>query len=167
MAAAPPPDGAMEVPDETKIIPGADQPIEVRLKPESEFHNKILQKLRNRLQLSYRNRSSRYDDWDRVDEHRRMYVNADRAARKGNKQVIPNLKEVAVERAIVIPVSYAIHEARKAQQFKGMMARSPFIQLDGVAYEDVRPAKLMETKLAYDFRQSKGALAIYHAMDPG
>lgn len=143
------------------VIVEIEKPIEQRLLPESQFHATIVQRLRARLQLSYRNRSLRYDDWDRVDEHRRLYVNQNRPARKGNKQNDVTMREMPFDRAIVIPASYAIHEARKAQLFKQFMARSPFIQLDGVAWEDVKPAKLMEIKLDYDFGQSNGPLGLY------
>lgn len=145
---------------QTQIVE-IEKPIEQRLDPESQFHATIVQRIRARLQLSYRNRSLRYDDWDRVDEHRRLYVNQNRPARKGNKQNDVTMREMPFDRAIVIPASYAIHEARKAQLFKQFMARSPLIQLDGVAMEDVKPAKLMEIKLAYDFAQSNGPLGLY------
>src|SRR5574337_1545440 len=69
---------------QTQIVE-IEKPIEQRLDRNSQFHATIVQRIRARLQLSYRNRSLRYDDWDRCDESRRLYVNQNRPARKGNK----------------------------------------------------------------------------------
>jgi len=143
------------------IMPGEDQPIEVRLRPETRLHGEIVQKLRARLDLSYRNVSTRYPDWDRVDEHLRFFVDLTRAVRKGDKTMDTSKKENPFDRAIVVPASYAIHEVRKTQLFSLFGHREPFIQLQGRGPEDEKPAALLEAVLDYDFSQSRGAVSIY------
>jgi hypothetical protein len=152
--------GTAATPDSV-ITPGADQPIEIRLKPDTELHRDVLQKLKARVELSYRNMSSRYDDWDRVDERLRLFVDLSRQARKGDKTIDPTKKEMPFARSIVMPLSYANHQTRKTQIFSLYSKRSPFFEVDGVSPEDITPAFVMEGKLDYDMKASNGLLAIY------
>lgn len=156
-----PDDGAAEFDSSAPIMPGAEPPLEVRLKPGTELHRKVVQKLRARLDLSYRNLSGRYGDWDRVDEHQRMYINLSRQVRKGDKTDVAGKREIPFDRSIVIPMSYAIHEVRKTQLFSLFGRREPFIQLQGRGPEDMKPAKTMEALMDYDYGESNGAVALY------
>ena len=156
-------DGAAEFPDGAMIAPGKPVPgsLEAELAVGKPLHGKVLQRIRARLDLSYRNISPRYDAFDRADEKRRLYVNLARPARRGDKTVDMNKLEMPFQRSIVMPVSYAIHETRKAEIFSQFAFRAPFTQLDGRGLEDVKAAKLAEVKLEYDFEQSDGPLAVY------
>lgn len=142
-------------------MPGQELPIEQRLAPGTRLHGKLVQKLKARLELSFRNLSTRYDDWDRVDEHLRFHIDLTRAVRKGDKTLDTNKREMPFERSIVVPVSYAIHEVRKTQLFGLFGHREPFIQLQGRGPEDMKPAKLLEAVLDYDYAQSQGAVSVY------
>lgn len=157
----PPMAGEVMMPADAAIVE-VEQPIEVRLRPGTKLHGKIVQKLRARLDLSYRNMSSRYDDWDRVDEHLRFYIDLTRTVRKGDKSTTSQSgREMPFDRSIVVPVSYAIHEVRKTQLYGLFGHREPFIQLQGRGPEDVKPAKLLEAVLDYDYQQSQGPVSLY------
>ncbi len=153
------PSNGLTVPDNAQISE-VEQPINVRLAPEQPLHGKIVQKLRARLDLSYRNMSLRYPEWDRVDEHLRMYTDLSRPVRKGDGTLDMAKRENPFDRAIVVPMSYAIHEVRKTQLFGLFAHREPFIQVSGRGPEDEKPAELMEAVLDYDFSQSRGAVSV-------
>lgn len=143
-------------------ITEVEQPIEVRLKAGTSLHSKVVQKLRARLDLSYRNVSQRYDDWDRVDEHRRMFIDLSRVVRRGDKQTDRTKgREMPFDRSIVIPMSYAIESVVKTQLFSIFAGRDPFLELLGRGLEDIGPAKKMELLCQYDYQQSRGATSVY------
>lgn len=154
-------DGSAQFPDDAEITPGAPPSIEALLNPKQPMHGKVLQRLKARFELSERVMAGRYDTFDRVDEKRRLYVNLARPARKGDGSVNPDKKEMPFERAIVMPLSYAMHETRKAEIFSQYAFRAPFTQLDGRGIEDIKPAKMAEIKLEYDFQESDGPLSVY------
>lgn len=153
----------LEVSDDAKIEAGKPQPgtLEAELLPNKTLHGKILQRLRARLDLSYRNISQRYDAWDRADEKRRLYVNLARPARKGDHTSDMSKLEMPFNRAIVMPVTYSIHETRKAEMASQFFFRAPFSQFDGRGLEDMKAAKIAEVKIEYDYQQSDGPLAVY------
>jgi hypothetical protein len=161
----PPDDGSLQLPDNAKITSPAakmdPKTLEFQLQPDKPLHGKLLQRVRSRLDLSFRNQSLRYDSWDRADEKRRLYVNLARPARRGDNTTDINKVEMPFQRSIVMPVTYAIHETRKAKMASQFFFRAPFTQLDGRGIEDVKPAKMAEVKLEYDYQQSDGPLAVY------
>ncbi len=140
--------------------PGATD-IQSKLKPGSPLHQKILGRLIARYNLSQRHMSARYDDWDRVDEHLRMFIDLSRSARRSDKTVDQTKLEMPFDRAIVVPFSYAIHEVRKTQLFGLFAYREPFFEAMGRKPEDIRGAQVMEAALAYDMEQCQGLRAIY------
>lgn len=159
--------GAATYPDDATVTggaPGQPPSLESSLKPGQPLHTKLLSRFKARLELAERNKKPRYDAYDRVDEKRRLYVNLDRPARRGNRTDDATKKENPFERSLVMPVSYAIHQTRLAQMVTAFDFRSPFYQLDGRGIEDIKPAKLMEMKLEYDYQQSDGRLAVYQVL---
>lgn len=148
--------------DEATITGGDEaRPLEQQMVPTGPLHAKVLARVRARLDLAYRNISLRYDAWDRADEKRRLYVNLARPARKGDNTVDSSKLEMPFERPIVMPLTYAIHETRKAEMASQFFFRAPFSQLDGIGIEDIKAAKMAEVKLEYDYQQSDGPLAVY------
>jgi hypothetical protein len=160
---APADDGSAEFPDQASITaPEMDRgTLEFQLKPDQPLHGKILQRLNSRRQLSERHVVGRFDDYDRADEKRRLYMDLSRMARKGDRTLSDTKKENPFERSIVMPISYAIHETRKSEMASQFFFRSPFTQLDGRGLEDVKAAKIAEVKLEYDYEQMDGPLAVY------
>jgi len=138
-----------------------DAPVEQRLVPGSRLHQKVLGRLTSRVDLAYRHISKRYDDWDRTDEHVRLFIDLARKARKADRTENPDKHEMPFERAVVIPAALAIMLVRQTQLMAIFGAREPMLQLEGAGPEDVRPAKLMEATLAYDLQQMVGLLQLH------
>jgi hypothetical protein len=105
--------------------------------------------------------SNRYEDWDRAEEHYRQVVDLTRKARKGDRTTDTTKREMPFERSIVIPASKAIHEVRKTQLCSLFLHRDPPLNVVGRGPEDIRPAKIMETVLAYDCQQMNFPLSVY------
>lgn len=145
------------------VVAEPEVPLEQRLVYGSREHDSLLTRLVARVDLAERHISSRYDDWDRVDEHCRLYVDLSRQARKGDKTTDPNLKEMPFQRAIVVPLSLSVLQVRMTQLLAIFGSRQPMIQFEGRGAEDVKAAKLMETVVDYDLQQMP-ALPVFHAL---
>ena len=113
----------------------------------------MIARLRARRELSERHIGRRDDDWDQVNEHRQLYIDLSRRAKKGDGSVDSTKAEMPFERSIVIPMSLSILGVRMTQLLSIFGSRDPMIQLEGRGPEDVRPAKLMEALLGYDLLQ--------------
>lgn len=143
----------------------AEQPIEVELRHGAPLHQEILSRLIARRQLAERVVSSRSDDWNRVNEHLRMYIDLGRQARKADKSVDPNKKEMPWERSIVVPLSYAVQQVHLTEAMGIFMRQDPILKIKGVGGEDVEPAKLMQAVMAYDQDQTAFPLQLYSAVN--
>lgn len=146
---------------EVSITPGTDQPLRARLKKGSELHQKIIARLRSRLEMSRRAMTDRYEAFDEADDNVRQYVDITRKARRGDKTTDTSKRELPFERSIKIPVSRVIHETRKTQLVSLFLHRDPPLHVEGRAPEDVTPAKLLEAVLAYDCQQMNFPLVMY------
>lgn len=132
-----------------------EQPLHVRLRKGTELHAKTLARVKARHDLARKKISTRYDEWDRVDEFQRMHLDLSRKARRGDKTEDADSnakKEMPFKRGIVIPVTFAINEVMVAQMLSLFAHREPPLPVEGHGPEDVRPAKLLEATLAYDTR---------------
>jgi hypothetical protein len=131
----------------------AGAPIQDLLRYGSPLHQQILGRLNSRRELSSRHIGKRYDSWDEVDEHCRMFIDLSRRAKRGDGSTDPTKAEMPFDRAIVMPMSLAILTVRLTQLLGIFGSREPMIQLEGRGPEDVRPAKIMEALLGYDLQQ--------------
>src|SRR5262245_54737036 len=150
--------------DNTPALSGIriiDQPLEVRLRYNTSFHAEILSKLNARQMLAERNISSRWADWDRVDEHVRLFIDLRRGVKNADGSTNTNKREMPWNRAIVIPMSYAILQTYLTQMMAIFTRRDPIIEVSGVGPEDIRPAKVMQAVLAYDQRQTQFLVQLY------
>lgn len=143
-----------------------DLPIPKKLRYGSDLHAKVLERIKARLKLAYDAMSDRYDEWDRVDEHIRLYMNLERSARAGDKGTIYNAdgspkREMPFERSVVIPVSYVVLSVRLSQLMHIVLGRDPMWSLEGRGPEDVQPSRLMEACLNYDMQQCAAILTLY------
>ena len=138
-----------------------DQPMETRLAHGTTLHQEIISRLIARRQLSERVVSNRADDWNRVDEHLRMYIDLGRQAKKGDGSVNANKKEMPWERSIVVPLSYAIEQVHKTELMGIFMRQDPILKVMGVGSEDVEPAKMMQAVLGYDQEQMALPLQVF------
>ena len=138
-----------------------DRPIEERLRYGTSFHAEVLSKLNARQMLAERNITNRWDDWKRVDEHCALYIDLKRAARAGNKASITTKFEMPWDRAIVVPMSYAILQTYLTQIMAIFTRRDPIMEVMGVGPEDIKPAKIMQAVLAYDQQQTNFLLQLF------
>src|SRR5262245_15422231 len=140
---------------------GDTQPLEARLRYGTALHSKVLARLNSRRDLAERHIGKRYDNWDEVDEHCRLYVDLSRNAKRGDGSRDTTKKEMPFERSIVVPMSLSILTVRLTQLLAIFGARDPMIQLEGRGPEDIRPAKLMEALLGYDLQQMASFAVMY------
>jgi len=150
-----PPDGA------ERIAYGEDAPIEIRLEPGTDLHKKLLNELKHRRDFSREYMKDRHDDWDRVREHQKMYLNLDRNARGGNREDIYGETEMPFQRSVTIPLSKATLEVLLTQVMSIYAARDPIIQIMADNGGSPFRAKLVEAMIAYDLIQTKAYSVLY------
>jgi len=150
------PDGAM------RISYGEDAPIEVLLEDiDGELHKSLLKELRSRKDFSKEYTGDRHEDWDRVREHKNMYVNLTRPARAGDRSSIYGETEMPFERSVVIPLTKATLEVLITQIMSIYAARSPINQIMAAAGGDPVRAKILEAMISYDNAQSRAFSSMY------
>jgi len=150
------PDGAME------IAYGEDTPIEIQLEDiEGELHQKLLQELKSRRDFSKEYTKDRHDDWDRVREHQKMYLNLDRSARAGDRSSIAGEKEMPFQKSVTIPLSKATLDVLLTQTMSIYGSRNPMHQIAPENGGDPLRAKIMEAMIAYDSIQMRAFSAKY------
>jgi len=135
--------------------------LEQQLRYGTALHSAVLARLNARRELAERHIGKRYDNWDEVDEHCRLYVDLARHAKRGDGSRDPSKKEMPFERAIVVPMSLSVLTVRLTQLMAIFGSRDPMIQLEGRGPEDVKPAKLMEALLGYDLQQMASFAVLY------
>jgi hypothetical protein len=146
----------------TPPMTAQELPLEVRLKYGSDLHTAILSKLNHRLNISQKKIEERYDAWDEVDEHCRLFVDLSRYAKKGDKSVDTSKREQPVQRSIVVPFSYAVLDVFLTQLLGLFGSRDPMVQVQGRGPEDIQKAKIVEAVLAYDLQEMQ-ALSVLHS----
>jgi hypothetical protein len=149
---------------QSSAVTVTDQPLEVRLKYDgtaTSLHQKLVSRLIARRRLSERAMSRRYDEWNRVDESCRLFIDLTRQARNADKSQDSIKKEIPWARSIVVPMSYAILQVYLTQSMGIFTRRDPPIEITGNGPEDVRSAKLMNAVLAYDQVQTNYTLELY------
>ena len=154
-----PPDGAP-----IKITSAEDTPIEEQLKDiEGDLHQDLLEELKARRDFSREYSKDRHDDWDRVREHQKMYVNLDRNARAGDRSEIYGEPEMPFQKSVVIPLSKATLDVLLTQVMSIYGSRTPMHQIAADNDGDPLRAKIMEAMVAYDAAQMR-AFSVQYAM---
>lgn len=158
-------------PDETRITPAPDAPLSERLRKDSDLHGEILKHLQEMIYRGEEHIEQRGEDWERVDEHCRLYVNLDRYARAGDKGNVTGtsgyLKENPWQRMIVIPVSYTTIMTRMVQMFAVFSQVDPFIHLQPTEGGDRKGARLHELAARRDAELSRNALQLWQMLYDG
>jgi hypothetical protein len=139
----------------------ASAPIEMRLQPDQPLHRQILDSLKARREFSRSYTSDRHEEWDRVREHNRMYIDLNRSKRKADRTTNVDAVEMPFQDAVVIPLSKATLSVLLTQAMSIYGSRSPIVQLAAVQGHDHVQARLMEQVLAYDNIQSKAFSVLY------
>jgi hypothetical protein len=146
-------DGAAEFPEGSKIEGVSKKPHEL-LAYKAPLHKKILEKLTTIRDAAAKPIENMHEEWNRVDEHMGLHVDLSRSSVKGDGSVDTSKKEIPFEKSLVVPVSFSVEKVIQSQLSSIFNARDPQFQYDGAAPEDVAGAKLLETTVAYDLRQT-------------
>jgi hypothetical protein len=140
---------------------GDDAPLEARLAVDEDLHGEILNELKARRDFSREYVKDRHEDWDRVREHNKMYLNLDRPARAGNRREMPNELEMPFQRSVVIPLSKATLDVLLTQIMSIYSARRPMMQVGPSNGSSFFKAKLLESMIAHDMMQTRGFSTLY------
>lgn len=137
---------------------GYDYPMK-GLKPGSEFHNKIRDRILDRAQASH-NVMSRYKDrWREIDQVLRVFVPPEK--RQGSDENETKAKRNSDDYAdIVIPESYATMETILTYYMNSFM-QSPIIQYEGTGPEDVVGARLLTQLIDHQMTRARMGLNLH------
>lgn len=93
----------------------------------SDAHKKIVKAIRDRVQLSHRKMSERYEEWDRVEKEMVSYIPAADAERKAK-----NRREESSFTQIKIPYTYGMMLTSHTYYTSVFLGRSPIHQVQGL-----------------------------------
>lgn len=130
----------------------------------TQLHSKILSRLIRRRNLAREALSSKFDMWDEIDNNLRARIDLSAPARTSDGGTDPRYKEMPYSRSVVVPMMFSILSVRHSQQLSVFLSRTPVFQIEGVGPEDVEPAKLLESVLAYDCERTNIAFAIHQIL---
>jgi hypothetical protein len=131
------------------------------LTPGTDGHERLRRYLMSRVELSLRHMTSRYQDWDDVNDAMQMYVDLTKSAKKGDKNFDSTKREMPFDRSLMIPVTYAIHSVRRAVMYSLFASRIPSLRVMAPNPDHIESARSMETVLDYDMRRTKYNQVIY------
>jgi len=139
---------------------GYSYPNDLDLKPGSDIHSKIIQKVMSYARSSKDAMSSRHKVWNKIDEMLTAYIPLS-DIEKAIKQ-----KDTTKPVSIIVPYSYANMETILAYQSKAFLS-SPVYQYEGVGPEDTIGAKLLELVVNQQARRYKHPLALHTGFRDG
>ncbi len=134
-----------------------DQDIAIRLAYSGggDLHAKLLTKLNEMRRLSDQFLSTRKAVWSEIDKRLRGFINLRAMAKLADGTRSGNQLEMPFDRAIVVPVTAAMLDVRRAQMLSALGGRVPQIQLKPTSGATVKSAHAMEMNLDYDLRASR------------
>lgn len=139
-------------------------PLHERLRASGPTHAKLISELRQMIRASEEHIEQRYEDWDRVDEAMRLYMNLDAPKRYGDKSTDSTKKNMPYKDSIKLPIIYSTIITRVSVLYNQLTSRYPRIHLEGRGSEDLEGARLHEAQIQYDLEQSNFDLKIWQAL---
>lgn len=131
---------------------GYDYPRGLDLKPGSELHDDIKDRLIRRAYDSQRIMSRRYKDWERIDKTLRVYVPPEPSTEEGGE------KEKSYE--IVVPESYATLDVLLTYMSSAFL-QDQIWSYSGVGPEDALGAQLMSHVINQQAKHFRAGLALH------
>lgn len=147
-----------------ELMPQQDIPPHELLRYGSETHGTMITKLRSIIYDAERHIRQRYDDWDKVDKHCRLYIDLEAEARRGDKSYIPGKKEYPYARSIALPLTYHILMTRVATLHSMLTAPDPFVHLESLDSDGWIKARMMEARLATDARHTNNDIQVWQML---
>src|SRR3990167_3797084 len=114
------------------------------LLPETEKSRKIVKLIRDRIDFSYRDLSQRFSDWDTAEEHYRAF-------RPIDDEDLESLAKNQVQK-IIVPIQFATIQVMLTFMMEVFTALKPVLRTRGADPASIRPARIMELLLDYDYR---------------
>lgn len=144
------------------VLPPPNVDVLEQLKnPFSEGHAFIKNRIQARLNLSYRHIQQRWANWDEIDETLRGFIDLSRKAQFADRTQSTDTAEMPFQRAVTVPLSFAILQTRLTALLAIYGSRQPPIAIAGKGPEDIKSAKIMESTVDYDLNQSRIILTLY------
>lgn len=150
--------------DKKEVKADMSLPISERLSSEGALHGKLIHELQIMIRASESHIEQRYDDWDRVDEQMRLYLDLERPKYEGDKGENPNKKNMPYRDSIAMPIIYSTVMTRVAVINSQLTSREPRIHYEGRGSEDMVGARTHEAMAQYDLEQSKIDMQIWQAV---
>ena len=132
----------------------------IDLRPTSELHKNILEKLLKRVQVAYDKLESRRRSWREIDKTLTAYIRLDDLERQVKE------KDERAPVSIVFPHSYSILETLTAFM-DGLFLREPIFKYEGNSPEDTIGAILLTKVIEAHCKRFKTGLALHTAFKDG
>ena len=124
------------------------------LRPGTRKADKIKELVRKRIDMSYDVMSQAHKYWDIAEEHYRAFRSVDDA----------DLESYRVNGVvkIIIPIQFATIQTMVTFLMEVFTAMKPVLRVRGADPASVRPARVMEVLLDYDYRSNRGYFKLYN-----
>jgi len=123
------------------------------LLPQTEKSIKIVKMIRDRIDFSYRDLSSSFSEWDTAEEHYRAW-------RPIDDEDLQSLAKNQVQK-IIVPIQFATMQVMLTFLMEVFTALKPVLRCVGADPASLRPAKVMEILLNYDYKGNRGYFMLY------
>lgn len=146
------------------LIEVIDKPIHEKLHHSTKLHGRLLGELNSMIAASKEHIEQRYDDWDRVDQQMRLYMDLEAPRREADKSLSATAKNMPYKGSICFPVMYSIIMTRAAHIFSLLTSVDPRIHYEATDSDDASGARIHEVLARYDIRQAQFDLKMWQAV---
>lgn len=137
---------------------GYEYPEDLDLRPSSEQHGKLLEKLQERATASHNIMSRMHARWNDIDDVLRIFMPPDRSA--SNSKTNRKKEQEKGYADLVIPESYATMETILTYYMTAFM-RDPIFNFEGISPKDVLGARLLTLLIDHQAKVAKMGLNIH------
>src|SRR3990167_478984 len=123
------------------------------LLPDTEKSRKLVKMIRDKIDFSYRDLSQRFSDWDTAEEHYRAW-------RPIDDEDLESLAKNQVQK-IIVPIQFATLQVMLTFMMEVFTSLKPVLRTRGTDPASVRPARVMELLLDYDYRGNRGYFMLH------
>lgn len=131
-----------------------EYPLGLDLKPGSDFHTKLRNKIWQRARESRNEMSKRYSSWNEIDRILTVYITTD------DREEAVKTKDSRKPVSIIFPYSYSMLEALLTYMTMAFF-QDPMFQFEGVGPEDIRGAMMLELVVRLHCIKTKVPLAVH------
>lgn len=123
------------------------------LLPQSKKGQRIRTEIRYRIDMAWRQISQNFNIWDDVEDHYRAFRPTDESDRE-------SLIKHGVQK-IIVPIQFATIQTIVTFLMEVFTGLKPVLKVRGADPASVRPSRVMELLLDYDYRGNRGYLQFY------